>query len=267
MNADAAARSGTTLCLRIEDIDQGRCRPEFEEAIIEDLAWLGISWATPVMRQSERFAAYEDAIRDLAERGLLYRCFKTRAELKALARAPHGVAPRGPMTAPLPASEEKQFLSDGKSFAWRLNTSRTAEALGTDHISWTELTDNGSAAKSALVRDLPDEVLGRKDFPASYHLASVIDDAAQGVTAVLRGEDLESAIPVHRVLQELLGLPTPVYKHHRLITDDAGNRLAKRDRAATLRSLRENGVTPAEIRQRLGLPPASFSSAHGAGTQ
>lgn len=256
LNFDHAQKSGGRFVLRIEDIDQGRCRPPFETAILRDLDWLGIKSDVDVLRQSDRFMLYQDILERLAARGLLYRCFRTRRELSAIASAPHGPQGEAPGPAPLPREEEERLLSEGAPFAWRLHMQSVRAEIG-ETVSWVEIVDNEQCPRSASLSDLPDEILGRKDFPASYHLASVVDDAAQGVDLVWRGEDLRDAIPVHRVLQTLLGLPAPFYRHHRLITDETGRRLAKRDHDATLAEMREHGVTPAGIRQRLGLPPAA----------
>ncbi|GGY53020.1 tRNA glutamyl-Q(34) synthetase GluQRS [Parvularcula lutaonensis] len=254
LNHDSARKFGGVFRLRIEDIDQGRSRPEFEQAIFDDLKWLGVSWDGPVVRQSERFGIYQDAVADLAARGLVYRCFKTRAELSAIASAPHGPGAKEPLTAPLPPDEEEAMLAEGKAFAWRLNIRAAMDTLGRREIGATLSDETGAAEERSFdLAALDDAVMARKDFPTSYHLASVIDDAAQGVSLVWRGEDLADALPLHRLLQELLGLPAPVYRHHRLILGPDGKRLAKRDKAATLRSLREEGVSPDEIRRRLNV--------------
>lgn len=255
LNHDAARASGGDFRLRIEDIDRGRCRPEFEDAIFDDLSWLGLAWDGPVLRQSERFDLYREAISGLYRRGLIYRCFKTRAELSQLAAAPHGPGTGHTVTAPLTRAEEQGLLDEGRPFAWRLNAAAARREVGKDHLPWAEALGEETLERHADIRQVTDEVLARKDTPASYHLASVIDDAAQGVSLVYRGEDLASALPLHRLLQELLGLPAPRYRHHRLITDETGRRLAKRDRAATLRSLRDLGESPERVRRRLGLSP------------
>jgi glutamyl-Q tRNA(Asp) synthetase len=256
--ADAAAGR---LLLRIEDIDQGRCRPEFEAAIYEDLAWLGIGWAQPPRRQSEHFDDYDGALRRLIATGMVYRCFKTRKEiLDGIARAPHLTAegPDGPVFtgAPLAAHEEASMLANGAAYAWRLSSGAARRALGPafDALSFVEERVEGGDAQT--IRATPeifgDAVMARKDSGTSYHLAAVFDDALQGVTHVIRGEDLRAAAHLHCLLQALLGLPTPIYRHHRLIVDETGKRLAKRDKAATLRGLRESGVSAAEVRRRLG---------------
>ncbi len=236
LTAFAAAReAGGRFLLRIEDIDTTRCRPQFEAAIHEDLVWLGLEWETPVRRQSEHMADYEAALERLRAMGVLYRCFRTRREMaEAMTRAPHG-DPDPWRGQPLPADEEARRLATGEPFAWRL---------------WMEAVDR--LAPDVDTRQVGDEVLTRKDIGVAYHLAVVVDDALQGVTHVIRGEDLAGAIPVQRVLQTLLGLPTPEYRHHRLITGPDGKRLAKRDRAETLRELRARGITAAQIRRELG---------------
>jgi glutamyl-Q tRNA(Asp) synthetase len=259
--SDAARRAGGRLVLRIEDIDQGRCKPEFETAIYEDLRWLGVDWVEPVRRQSSHMADYRAALEALIARGLCYRCFKTRTELlDEIARAPHlsRQGPDGPayIGAPLAADEERSLLADGAPFAWRLSLARAKDALGgVDGLFFLEEgIDGANKRRIAATPDLfGDVVLGRKDSGASYHLASVHDDALAGITHVIRGEDLAPAAHLHALLYALLGAPAPVYRHHRLITDDSGRRLAKRDNAATLRALREAGVTPADIRRQLGL--------------
>ena len=238
--------------MRIEDIDSGRTRPEFEAAITEDLAWLGLEWETPVRRQSEHMGAYETVLRSLIERQLVYRCFRTRREVaEAIASAPHGAAQevfRGEALAP---AEEAERMARGESYAWRLSLKKARAALGPGYFTLMFEDQTG------LVRAQPerhgDSVLARKDFPTSYHLASVWDDALQGVTQIIRGEDLREAAHLHVLLQKLLDLPTPVYRHHRLVLGADGKRLAKRDQSATLRALREAGKTPADVRVMLNL--------------
>jgi glutamyl-Q tRNA(Asp) synthetase len=244
---DAARDAGGRFLLRIEDLDQGRCRPEFEDAILEDLTWLGLRWEAPVRRQSAHMDEYARPLNDLVARGLAYRCFKTRKEvLASLADAPHGGEALY-FGEPLSADEEAERVARGEMFAWRLSTARLRDALGP-----LSFEDETGVVPVDIAR-LGDVVIARKDFPASYHLAAVWDDALQGVTDVIRGVDLRDSAHVHVVLQHLLGLPTPRYQHHRLITDESGRRLAKRDKDDTLRAMRERGVTPAEIRVQLGL--------------
>ncbi|MGE3142670.1 MAG: tRNA glutamyl-Q(34) synthetase GluQRS [Hyphomonadaceae bacterium] len=248
---DAARAAGGRFLLRMEDLDEGRARAAFEAGAYEDLAWLGLSWETPVHRQSDHLGEYAGVLRRLIDRGLVYRCFKTRREvMAALAEAPHE---RGALYfgAPLAAEEEIERLERGEPFAWRLSIARACEALGprADRLSFVDEAGEHPVEPARL----GDAVLARKDFPASYHLASVWDDALQGVTDVIRGEDLRDSAHLHGLLQALLDLPAPRYRHHRLIVDAAGRRLAKRDKDETLASLRVRGVTPAEIRAQLGL--------------
>lgn len=249
---DAARAANGRFLLRIEDIDLGRARPEFEAAIYEDLAWLGLSWEEPVRRQSEHMAEYAEPLQDLIGRGLVYRCFRTRKEIAdAIASAPHGAAEERFAGEALPAEEEAQRLAAGDAFAWRLSLKKARAALGPAYFALVFEDETGP------VRAEPerhgDVVLARKDFGASYHLASVWDDALQGVTHVIRGEDLREAAHLHVLLQKLLGLPQPVYRHHRLVLGEDGKRLAKRDRSATLRALRDAGKTPADVRALVGL--------------
>jgi glutamyl-Q tRNA(Asp) synthetase len=245
---DAARAAGGRFLLRIEDLDGGRARPEFEAAILADLAWLGIAWDEPPRRQSEHMAEYAGVLDALIARGLCYRCFKTRKEvLAALADAPHGQeAPF--FGARLSAEEEAARLAAGEAFAWRLDAARARDFLPSG-LAFSD--DTGAHAVDPL--KLGDAVLARKDFPASYHLACVHDDALQGVTHVIRGADLRDSAHLHVVLQNLLGLPTPAYVHHRLIVDETGKRLAKRDDARAISALREAGATVGDVRARLGL--------------
>ena len=251
---EAAHAAGGRFILRIEDIDATRSRPEYEAAIAEDLAWLGLDWEQPVRRQSEHLADYHAAIEDLRERGLVYRCFRTRKELD-IGRAPH--APQTPFIgAPLPPTEEVERLERGEPFAWRLSLSAAKTALGGfDDLTFIE-DGAGPDGQSGLIRARPesagDIVLARKDVGVAYHLAVVLDDALQGVTHIIRGEDLFEAAHIQRLLQALLGLPTPIYRHHRLLVGPDGKRYAKRDRAQTLRELRAAGVMPADLRAEMG---------------
>ncbi|MEZ5958075.1 MAG: tRNA glutamyl-Q(34) synthetase GluQRS [Hyphomonadaceae bacterium] len=249
---DAAQAAGGRFVLRIEDIDQGRARSEFESAIYEDLTWLGISWEEPVRRQSEHMADYESALQGLIDRQLVYRCFRTRKEIaEAIASAPHGEAEEAFRGEALPPEEEAAKLRAGEPYAWRLSLKKARAALGPSYFALVFEDETGP------VRAEPerhgDVVLARKDFGTSYHLASVWDDALQGVTHVVRGEDLREAAHLHVLLQKLLDLPQPVYRHHRLILGEDGKRLAKRDQATTLRALRESGKTSADVRTMLGL--------------
>ncbi len=252
--AEAAARqSNGRFLLRIEDIDPARCRPEFEQGILEDLAWLGLQWETPVRRQSDHLGDYRAALERLESVGLLYPCFCSRKEIQAeIARAvvaPHG--PEGPLypgtCRALSASERKSRISLGRPYALRLDVA--AGLARTGPLTWQDLDRGVILAEPQLLGDV---VLGRRDAPASYHLAVTLDDDLQGVNLVTRGEDLLAATHVHRLLQSLLDLATPAYRHHRLLTNDKGERLAKRDGAMTLAALRQAGHTPAEVRAMTG---------------
>ncbi len=243
----AARRAGGRFFLRLEDIDRTRCRDEYAAAILEDLAWLGIDWDGPVRKQSEHFDDYRRALDRLDGLGVLYPCFCTRREIQAeIARAgaaPHRDAgPRYPGTCRrLGAETAAAKLRSGIDYALRLDLVRALALIGP--LDWIE----GECSRQAEAALLGDVVLGRKEFPASYHLAVTVDDAIQGVTLVTRGEDLAMATHIHRVLQALLDLPTPRYRHHPLLTDAAGRRLAKREGAPTIRWMRQQGMSPAEI--------------------
>ncbi len=256
--ARAAGPEGRLL-VRIEDIDRGRCRPEFAEAILEDLAWLGLVWEQPVRRQSEHMDDYAAALARLETRGLIYPCFCTRAdiarEIAAAGAAPHLAQQTGPdgpvypgLCRRLSTAEAQRRRDAGEPFALRLRME--AALAGAGPLTWTDREAGTVTAEPQLFGDV---VLARKDTPTSYHLAVTVDDALAGVTLVTRGRDLFAATHVHRLLQALLDLPTPAYHHHRLLLGESGERLAKRDRAATLRSLREAGRTPAEVRAMVGM--------------
>jgi glutamyl-Q tRNA(Asp) synthetase len=254
----AVQAAGGRFLLRIEDIDAERCRPEFEAAIFEDLAWLGLAWEAPVRRQSQHLGDYQAALERLRERGLVYRCFRTRREvLDEIGRAPHGAEPAPFRGAPLAAGEEARRLEAGEPFAWRLSLEAAQAALGP---TWNDLAfveeGEGPHGETGLIRAEPawagDVVLARKDLGVAYHLAVVVDDALQGVTHVIRGQDLQEAAHVQRLLQALLGLPAPIYQHHRLLLRPDGKRFAKRDTAETLRELRAGGVDSGELRRQLG---------------
>lgn len=249
---DAARDAGGRFVLRIEDIDQGRARPEFETAIFEDLAWLGIEWEEPVRRQSEHMSSYADVLTGLIERELVYRDFRTRREIaEAIASAPHGESGEVFTGGALPPDEEKAKLDEGEAFAWRLSLKKARAALGPAYFALVFEDETGRVR--AEPDKLGDVVLARKDFPTSYHIASVWDDALQGVTHVIRGEDLRESAHLQVLLQKLLDLPQPIYRHHKLILGADGKRLAKRDQAATLRALRESGKTPEDVRAMLEL--------------
>ena len=241
-----ARQSGGRFLLRLEDIDPGRCRPDFAAAILADLRWLGLDWDGPVRAQSAHLPEYRAALAALAARGLLYPCFCTRADIAAAAAAPHDGAPVYPGTC-RHRPDRADRLAAGQPHAWRLDTARAAAQAGP---LW--FTDERAGTLRCDPAAFGDVVLARKDSPTSYHLCATHDDAAQGVTLVTRGEDLLAATSLHRLLQALLGWPAPRYAHHKLLTDAAGVRLAKRDSAMTIRKLRKLGHTPAEIIARSG---------------
>ena len=249
----AAKRAGGEVLLRIEDIDQTRCKPEFEAAIHEDLVWLGFAWAEPVRRQSDHLDDYRKTLEALRARGLLYRCFKTRKEVAAeIDRAPHD-APKAFIGAELPEDDEQARLDDGHSFAWRLSLARAKDALGPrfQALEYCEMGKGGARTVKAEPDLHGDVILARKDTPTSYHLAACHDDALQGVTHIIRGVDLAASTHVHVLLQALMDWPTPLYTHHELMTDETGKRFAKRDKSVTLRALREAGAQPADLIERV----------------
>jgi glutamyl-Q tRNA(Asp) synthetase len=231
-----ARESGGEFRLRIEDLDQTRCRPEFVDGIDEDLRWLGLHWDGPVLVQSQRTAAYDAALDALKAAGLVYACFCTRADIASSLTAPHGDAATSyPGTCrALPDDPGRRATTP---HCWRLNSAEALDLAGLP--SWSEAD---GTIFTAAERDIGDAILARKDAPASYHLSCVADDAAAGVTMVVRGGDLRASTPIQRLLQQLLGLPQPVYLHHPLVTHADGRRLAKRDRAPTLAALRTSGV-------------------------
>lgn len=254
----AAREAGGRFLLRLEDIDPTRCRPEFDAAIREDLAWLGLDWEQPVRRQSDHLADYAAVVNALNRRGLLYRCFRTRKEiLDAIGDAPHGPA-EAVRPGPHPEDEEVQLMAEGRPFAWRLSLERAREALGP--AAWNGLffveEGRGPGGETGVVHARPetagDVVLARKDAGTAYHLAVTHDDALQGITHVIRGEDLFEATHIQVLIQTLMGWPTPRYRHHRLLTGPDGRRFAKRDGSVTLAQLRADGVTPEALRAELG---------------
>jgi glutamyl-Q tRNA(Asp) synthetase len=254
----AAREVGGRFLLRIEDIDPTRCKLAFEDAIFEDLTWLGLAWDGPVRRQSEHLADYAAIIAALDGRGLLYRCFRTRKDiLDAIGDAPHGPV-EAARPGPHPADEEAALLAQGRAFAWRLSLDRAREALG--DVAWQALAfveeGRGPNGERGLIRVLPetagDVILARKDVGAAYHVAVTHDDALQGVTHIVRGEDLFEATHVQVLIQTLMGWPTPVYRHHRLLVGPDGRRFAKRDRSVTLAELRAGGLDAGTLRAELG---------------
>lgn len=259
LNAEATRAAGGRLLLRIEDIDVTRCRPEFEAAIYEDLAWLGIAWEQPVRRQSEHFADYRAALERLGDMGLVYPSFESRAEIAALvaAREPWSRDPDGAPLYPgaaksMPEDERARRIAAGEPYALRLDMQKAMSRLS-GNLTWSESGDGERGEIAADPAAWGDVILARKDTPASYHLAVVVDDARQGVTDIVRGLDLFHATSVHRLLQSLLGLPAPRYRHHRLILDSDGRKLSKSTAATALRELRAKGLTPSDIRRRVGL--------------
>jgi glutamyl-Q tRNA(Asp) synthetase len=254
----AAREVGGRFLLRIEDIDPTRCKPAFEDAIVEDLTWLGLAWDGPVRRQSEHLADYAAVIAALDGRGLLYRCFRTRKDiLDAIGDAPHGPV-EAARPGPHPADEEAALLAQGRAFAWRLSLDRAREALG--KVAWQALAfveeGLGPNGERGLIEVRPetagDVILARKDVGAAYHVAVTHDDALQGVTHIVRGEDLFEATHVQVLIQTLMGWPTPVYRHHRLLVGPDGRRYAKRDRSVTLAELRAGGLDAGTLRAELG---------------
>lgn len=239
---EEARKSGGEFLLRIENIDGPRCRVEFEKSIEEDLEWLGIHWPVPIWRQSERMAIYKSALKRLNDMGILYPCFCTRQEI-ALA-APHG--PAGKLYSGhcrrLSLEAGQDLIAADKAFAWRLDVTKAMKLTGP--LTWTDTRRGSVVATPELLGDV---VLARKDIATSYHLAVTVDDAAQEVSLVTRGEDLFSCTHVHRLLQALLDMPVPRWLHHRLICDENGNRLAKRDDARSLQCLRQAGWKAAQV--------------------
>jgi glutamyl-Q tRNA(Asp) synthetase len=264
LNFDLARQAGGRFLLRIEDIDPTRCRPEFETAIYQDLDWLGIKWEQPVRRQSGHLADYRDAVERLIARGLLYPSFESRAEIARLVeqREANGRWPRDPDGAPLypgaakslSAKQRERLSQSGAPYALRLDMAAACAAAG--DLSWIERGE-GPEGETGVVAARPqawgDVVLARRETPTSYHLSVAIDDALQGVTEVVRGQDLFWSTSVHRLLQALLGLPQPAYRHHRLVRDGAGHKLSKSTAATGLRELRAGGATAADIRRLVGL--------------
>lgn len=267
LNFDLARQAGGRLLLRIEDIDATRCRREFETAIHEDLGWLGISWEMPVRRQSDHFARYRAAAEQLSRLGLIYPGFESRAEIARLVAERGAAWPHDPDGAPLypgvakslPGETRRQLIGQGVPYVLRLdmNAALARAADLSSHLNWTEHGE-GPGGETGIVTARPeawgDVVLARKETPTSYHLSVVIDDALQGVTDVVRGQDLFWSTSVHRLLQALLGIPQPSYRHHQLVRDVTGHKLAKSSWATALRDLRAAGATPLDIRHMAGLP-------------
>jgi glutamyl-Q tRNA(Asp) synthetase len=264
LNFDSARQAGGRFLLRIEDIDTIRCKPEFEAAIYEDLAWLGIDWEQPVRRQSQHFAFYRDAVERLSAEGLVYPSFESRAEIARLVarREADGAWPRDPDGAPLypgaakslSSAARQRLLESGEPYALRLDMAAACTRAG--ELNWIE-RGHGADGETGEIVARPqawgDVILARKETPTSYHLSVAIDDALQGVTEVVRGEDLFWSTSVHRLLQALLGLPAPSYRHHPLVLDTTGAKLSKSTGATGLRELRAGGAAPQDIRRLVGL--------------
>jgi glutamyl-Q tRNA(Asp) synthetase len=269
LNFDMARCRGGRFLVRMEDIDTTRCRSEYETAIYEDLAWLGLAWEEPVLRQSDRSVAFAAALQRLDAMGLVYPSFESRAEIARLVaeRDRAGPWPRDPDGAPLypgrgrdlPRVERERRLAAGDPFALRLDVAAAvalARQRRDEPLGWTETGAGPNGETGAIEADPAawgDVILARKELPTSYHLSVVVDDAFQGVTEVVRGQDLFLATSVHRLLQDLLGLPQPLYHHHRLIRDADGRKLSKSTSATGLRELRAAGVTPQDVRRMVGL--------------
>ena len=264
LNFDLARKSGGRFLLRIEDIDPIRCRPEYEDSIYEDLEWLGIVWEQPVRRQSEHLEIYRDALDRLSHEGLIYSSFESRAQIKKLVEAKDkaGVWPRDPDNGPLYPGEAKSMAAGERSAKIRsgapyvLRLDMAAACARARNLMWIEQgagPDGETGDVAAKPEQWGDVILARKETPTSYHLSVVIDDALQGVTQIVRGLDLFWATSVHRLIQELLGLPQPVYRHHSLVRDEDGKKLSKSTMATGLRELRVRGETPESVRRLIGL--------------
>ena len=268
LNQQLAKRIGGRLLLRLEDIDTARCTPEFEAGIFDDLRWLGVHWEEPVRRQSEHFADYEQSLRRLTEEGLVYPAFMSRGEMRAhiveqevagkdWPRDPDGVPLYPDLDKALPEKRRAALIAEGKPFAWRLDMEAALARIGRP-LAWTEFSADDPPVLNqveARPQDWGDVILARRDTPTSYHLSVVVDDALQGITHVVRGLDLFAATAVHRVLQELLGLPAPAYHHHRLILGPDGRKLSKSLSDTGIAALRGNGAAPVDIWRMVGLDP------------
>lgn len=269
LNADLAAATGGRMLLRIEDIDVTRCTAAFEEAIYRDLEWLGIEWEQPVRRQSEHFDDFKEVLEHLVEEELVYPSFLSRGEVRARIsqaeaegigwlRDPDGVPLFPTDERKVPQCEREHRIAAGDPFAWRLNVEKASKRIA-HPLTWDEL-GSGPSGQPGLIKATPtawgDVVIARKEVPTSYHLSVVLDDALQGVTHVVRGRDLFFATAIQRMLQELLHLPVPVYRHHDLVLGDDGRKLAKSRGDTSLATLRAAGLTPYDIRRMIGLQPA-----------
>lgn len=253
---DAAEQAGGKVLLRIEDIDLGRCKPEYTDAIFEDLAWLGLEWDGEVRIQSEHFSDYDKVVSQLTSLGLTYRCFRTRSEI-AQAQAALRLPPAAPFIgeALAPEDEARRIAADA-DFVWRLSLDKCRDYLGPRYhqLSFDVIGDEGEQARVKARPEMHGDInLTRKDSPIAYHLAATHDDALQGITQVIRGKDLEDAAHIHTLLQALMGWPQPVYTHHDLVMGPDGKRLAKRFKSKSLASLRADGLSPAQVRKMAGV--------------
>lgn len=266
LNQKLAKASGGRLLLRIEDIDTTRCTPEFEAGMLADLKWLGLGWQEPVRRQSEHFAEYRTVLERLIREELVYPAFMSRGEIRAFIadsemrgrdwpRDPDGVPLYPPADKALPMKERRRRIAENTPFAWRLDVGAAMARAGND-LAWAEFTDETLSAThlvEARPQDWGDVIVARRDIPTSYHLAVIVDDALQGVSHVVRGQDLFSATGVQRLLQEILGLQPPAYFHHRLVLGPDGRKLSKSLGDTGLAALRDAGTTPDDIRRTIGL--------------
>ncbi|RVD52533.1 MAG: tRNA glutamyl-Q(34) synthetase GluQRS [Mesorhizobium sp.] len=266
LNQKLAKASGGRLLLRIEDIDTTRCTPEFEAGMLADLKWLGLGWQEPVRRQSEHFAEYRTVLERLIREELVYPAFMSRGEIRALIadsemrgrdwpRDPDGVPLYPPADKALPMKERRRRIAENTPFAWRLDVGAAMARAGND-LAWAEFSDETLSAThlvEARPQDWGDVIVARRDIPTSYHLAVIVDDALQGVSHVVRGQDLFSATGVQRLLQEILGLQPPAYFHHRLVLGPDGRKLSKSLGDTGLAALRDAGTTPDDIRRTIGL--------------
>lgn len=263
LNHDMATDAGGRFLLRMEDIDLARCTPDHEAAIYDDLTWLGLEWERPVRRQSQHFENYGAALERLKEMGLVYPSFLTRGEVKAAVATVERQGqpwPRDPDGTPLYPGLDRQrddaerecLIAEGKRHAWRLDMKKALSYLR-GPLTWRETGQGAERHVKADPSAWGDVILSRSDAPSSYHLSVTVDDALQGITHVVRGMDLFHATSVHRLLQELLGLPAPIYHHHRLVVGPDGRKLSKSEKSTGLAALREAGASPAEIRRRIGL--------------
>ncbi|MER9949939.1 tRNA glutamyl-Q(34) synthetase GluQRS [Mesorhizobium sp. M0047] len=266
LNQDLATQAGGRLLLRIEDIDTTRCTPQFEAGVLADLKWLGLAWEEPVRRQSEHFAEYKAMLDRLIAEELVYPAFMSRGEIRAFItdsekhgrdwpRDPDGVPLYPAADKALPMKERKRRIAENTPFAWRLDVGAAMVRVG-KALSWTEYSDETllvARSIEARPQEWGDVIVARRDIPTSYHLAVVMDDALQGISHVVRGQDLFSATAVQRLLQELLGLPQPAYFHHRLILGPDGRKLSKSLGDTGLAALRHAGASPDDIRRMVGL--------------